>query len=143
MVSFSFSQTTLTQVNNYPKLLKQGNTTLVCFTIDQSKQMSKEISERQDCLDLVTQYEQKDSINAQKLTAQQIIINARQKEIDEYKAEKANYNIMLNNKTEEVTNLNTIIKDKNKQILKLRVATIGGFSLAVAIPVLIIILAKH
>lgn len=140
LTSLSFSQTSTTNndvfgSNEYPIILKQGDKTIVCFSLEQARQIAKDKVALKADEEIIIQYEDKEKITREIIKGQEVIIENLNKEILEYKAKDEN-NIMLNkNKDQEIQNLNQMVKNTKKTNLKLRIATFTGFSLAVVLPI--------
>lgn len=156
----SFSQTALTPNNQdttsstttsvvtelkkgeYPIILKYNGSTLVCFTMEQARQMAKEIRDCDIDAEIIIKYESDQKIMTETITQQKTLIDIKDKQINLYKSKEIDFNNKLANKNTEIVNLNLINKDLSNKVLKYKIATFSGFSLAIAIPVVLLLLKK-
>ncbi len=161
MTSLSYSQTTSTtssistdtttpntEITNqlksgdYPIILKYDGKTLVCFTIEQARQLAKDVTALKADEEIIIQYENKETITKEIIKNQQIVIETQKKEIDVYKSKENDYNALVGNKDQEIDNLNTIAKRNKWTIIKLKIATFVGFTLAAVLPVAVLVIQK-
>lgn len=160
MLKFSsFSQTTSTQNNTdtaanttsvvteskngeYPIILKYNGQTLVCFTMEQARKMAKDIRDCDINAEIIIKYESDQKVMTETITQQKTLIDIKDKEILLFKSKEMDYKNKLSNKDKEVNNLNLINKNLKNELLKYKIATFGGFSLAVALPIVLLVLQK-
>jgi len=81
---------------------------------------------------LLTIYQEKDSINLEIINKKEIVINAQNDKIDNYKISIDNYKKIIDNKDSEISIFLTLIKDLEKDIKKLtrqkKLAIIGAIT---------------
>lgn len=138
MVCQAHSQTiSTTRVRSY---VNTNGDTLIEMTLADARVVLGDLLQKQVADSIINVYIQRDSLNTSIVTLQRNEINLlQQKAINDGLIVK-NLNSVITNKDEEITLLNDVIKKQKREIFKQKVLKVVGSSMAVIIPVIILIL---
>jgi hypothetical protein len=138
MVCQAHSQTiSTTRVRSY---VNTNGDTLIEMTLADARVVLSDLLQKQVADSIINVYIQRDSLNTSIVTLQRNEINLlQQKAINDGLIVK-NLNSVITNKDEEITLLNDVIKKQKREIFKQKVLKVVGSSMAVIIPVIILIL---
>ena len=140
MVCQAHSQNTSTpRVRSYVDI---NGDTLIEMTLADAKVVLNDLLQKQVADSIITVYVKRDSINTSIVTLQKSEINLlQQKAINDGLIVK-NLNSVITNKDVEIALLNDTIKKQKREIFKQKVLKVVGSSLAIIVPVIILILTK-
>ena len=116
--------------------------TLITIRFDDAKLILTDIINYQITDSLIELYQLKDIENSKIISAQkEIILNLNNKILNH---ETINYNLetIVKNKDEEIKLKNDIIKKQKNEIRRQKLLKIGGFSSAIILPALLLLLIK-
>jgi hypothetical protein len=137
------SQTTLKIEQRAQTLINSRGDRLVQMSLADAKILLTDLYDKQIADSLVGVYMFRDSLNLSRVAL-------LKREVDIYKEKCGNYAMMLFNDTKVIVNKNTeldllnkIIKDQKKEIRKQKVLKVIGFTGAVVLPIIVIILMTH
>jgi len=137
------SQTTLKTEPRVQTFVNSKGDTLVQMSLADAKVLLTDLYDKQISDSLVDVYALRDSINASR-------VFLLKREVDLYKEKCGNYVTMIDNNTKVIANKNTeidvlnqTIKQQKKEIRKQKVLKVMGFTAAVILPILTIILMTH
>ncbi len=151
MTLLSFSQpntnlnntvVTTTVDSGFPIVIEFRGQQLVCFTKAQARMIAEDRLQLKNQADLIFNYDNNISILNQTITKQNDLITSQKSEISLLKLNNDDYKKIVFNKDIELSNCNKINKEQKKKINKLKIATVGGFTLAAILPVLVLITMK-
>lgn len=134
------SQTILTRRVN--TLVNSKGDTLIQMSLADAKIILADVLQKQIADSIIAEYEVKDSLQNVTITLQKQEIEAMRIKCDNTEEMVRNLNQILNNKDKEVKLLNEIIKKQKREIFKQKVQKIIGYSAAVVLPILVILLVK-
>ena len=143
MVSLANSQTTFKPEPKVKAIVASNGDTLIEMKLSDAKIVLDELLDKPIVDSLLEIYTAKDSINAN-------IISLQVKEIEKLQTKCKNQTLGLTNLGEiiannsvEVNDLNDVIKQQKKEILKQKIMKVMGFTAAVVLPITIILLTHH
>lgn len=159
MLKFSsISQTTLTENNTqtvstisvvtelekgeYPIILLYKDTLLTCFTIEQARKIAKGIRDCDINADIIIKYEEDQKVVTERMAELESRILIKQEEIELHESKEIDLNNKISNKNQEIVNLNLMNKNLKSDVLKYKIAAFGGFSLAIGLPIALLLLKK-
>jgi len=119
-----------------------GKDTLICFTLEQAKQIATEIAVAQDDARLVILYKEKivtmeqlvETVKAERDNCEERA-SELQKEVNDYKE-------VVKNKDTENGIKDETIKDQKRKIIKQKVQIIIGYTLAAVLPIIVLITTR-
>lgn len=130
MTLSAVSQTTSVDVK--PKISTKGDTLIIKMHVEDARLILGDLLDYEHVDSLLTIYQEKDSINLEIINKKEIVINAQNDKIDNYKISIDNYKKIIDNKDSEISIFLTLIKDLEKDIKKLtrqkKLAIIGAIT---------------
>lgn len=134
------SQTILTRRVN--TLVNSKGDTLIQMSLADAKIILADVLQKQIADSIISAYEKTDSLQVVRINLKDAEIAALNEKYKNSEEMVKNLNEILVNKDKEVALLNEIIKKQKREIFKQKVQKIIGYSAAVVLPILVILLVK-
>ena len=134
------SQSTLPRVQT---LINTKGDTLIQMSLADAKTVLSNVLSKAYSDSLVAIYQTRDSIQNNSIILQRNEIKLLNDKFNNEKTITENLNKILNNKGNEISILNDIIKKQKREIRKQKILKVIGFTAAVVLPIITIILIPH
>jgi hypothetical protein len=135
----SLSQNISTKDNRVKAIISQGDT-LIQFKLSDAKLILIDVLEKEKLDSLVCYYEVNDSLKDVTVALQYSMIRDLQTKSAAQLLIEENLNVIIVNKDKEIVLLNDTIKKQKKEIRKQKNLKIMGFTAAVVLPIIVLIL---
>lgn len=123
-------------------LVNSKGDTLIQMSLSDAKIVLVDILQKQVADSIICEYEKKDSLQNKTIYLQLDEIRLLQNKLSNEKLMVGNLNTIINDKNTEIEILNNTIKKQKREIFKQKVQKIIGFTAAVVLPIIVLLIAK-
>jgi uncharacterized membrane protein YvbJ len=136
----TLSQTTYPRVQT---IINAKGDTLIQMSLNDAKTVLKDVLDKSYADSLVDVYTVRDSINTNVITLQKEELKLMSDKFNNQKSISANLTQVLADKDKEISDKDDIIKQQKKEIRKQKILKVVGFTAAVVLPIIAILLLHH
>ena len=134
------SQNTLTEENRIKSFINEKGDTMVIMAYEDARILLKDVLHYEYSDSLLTEYKVRDSLNSSTIEMQKDVLMKMGEEKLNLEQMNENLNEVIINKDKEIAFKDETIKEQKKEIRKQKFLKIIGFSAAVVLPILTLIL---
>ena len=140
MVSQVHSQNTLTEENRVKSFINAKGDTMVIMAYEDARVLLKDVLHYEYADSLLSEYKVRDSLNTSTIEMQKDVLMKLGEEKLNLEQMNTNLNEIITNKDKEISLKDDIIKEQKKEIRKQKILKVIGFTAAVVLPILTLIL---